>query len=162
MVPAMHQIEGPVQSCPECFAQMPAGASFCPACGRSQVIAEAHGKVGGLPESLAGALAYFSFLPAIVFLLVQPYRKNVFVRFHALQCLLFTVATILIALLLWLASLALFAIPVLGPLLVVLVTAVAALAAIFAWLVLVIKAFQGTTYKLPLLGEFAEQYAGRI
>jgi uncharacterized membrane protein len=72
------------------------------------------------------------------------------------------VATILIAFLLWLASLALFAVPVLGPLLVVLVAAVAALAAIFAWLVLVIKAFQGATYKLPLLGEFAEQYAGRI
>jgi uncharacterized membrane protein len=163
MVPAMHEIEGPVQSCPECFAQMPVGASFCPACGRSMhVIAKAQGKVGGLPENLAGALAYFTFLPAIAFLLLQPYRKNLFVRFHGLQCLLFTVATILIALLLWLASLALFAVPVLGPLLVVLVAAVAALAAIFAWLVLVIKAFQGATYKLPLLGEFAEHYAGRI
>jgi uncharacterized membrane protein len=127
-----------------------------------QVIAKAHGKVGGLPENLAGALAYFTFLPAIVFLLLQPYRKNRFVRFHALQCLLFTVATILIALLLWLASLALFAVPVLGPLLVVLVAAVATLAAIFAWLVLVIKAFQGATYKLALVGEFAEQYADRI
>jgi uncharacterized membrane protein len=127
-----------------------------------QVIAEAHSKVGGLPERLAGALAYFTFLPAVAFLLLQPYRKNLFVRFHALQCLLFTAATILIALLLWLASLALFAIPVLGPLLVVLVAAVAALAAIFGWLVLVIKAFQGATYRLPLLGEFAEQCAGRI
>jgi uncharacterized membrane protein len=127
-----------------------------------QVIAKAHGKVGGLPENLAGALAYFTFLPAIVFLLLQPYRKNRFVRFHALQCLLFTGATILIALLLWLASLALFAVPVLGPLLVVLVAAVATLAATFAWLVLVIKAFQGATYKLALVGEFAEQYADRI
>jgi uncharacterized membrane protein len=56
----------------------------------------------------------------------------------------------------------LFALPVVGPLLVVLVVVVAALAAMFAWLVLLIKAFQGASYKLPLLGEFAQRYARRI
>ena len=140
---------------------MPVGASFCPACGRSmQVIAKAHGKWGGPAESLARALAYLSFLPAIAFLLLQPYRKNLSCAIYALQCLLSWRggATILIALLLWLASLALFAVPVLGPLLVV--------PRCCSWTTgpsrqhgeLVFSdqsLFQGATYKLPLLGEFA-------
>jgi uncharacterized membrane protein len=108
---------------------------------------------------MAGTLAYFTFLPAIVFLLVEPYRRSVFTRFHSLQSLFLSAAAILLALVLKLAGLALFAIPVLGPLLVVLVDVVAALAALFVWLVAVVKAFQGETFNIPFLGELAEQYA---
>jgi len=56
----------------------------------------------------------------------------------------------------------LFIIPVLGPLLVLLVSTVVALAVVVIWLVLVVKAFQGEMFKLPLLGDFAEQYAGSL
>jgi uncharacterized membrane protein len=163
MVPAMDQTQAPVQSCPDCAAQMPAEAKFCPGCGRSmQVVGPATGKVGALSENVAGALAYFTILPAIFFLFVEPYRRDLFVRFHALQSFLFTAATVLLALVLRLASYALFVIPVLGPLLVVLVDVVAALAAIFLWLVLVVKTFQGQTFKVPVLGDFAEHYAGEL
>ena len=37
----------------------------------------------GLSDSAAGALAYFTFIPAIIFLIVEPYSRNPFVRFHA-------------------------------------------------------------------------------
>jgi uncharacterized membrane protein len=50
-------------------------------------------------------------------------------------------------------------IPVLGPLLMVLVSIVVALAAAVIWLVLVVKAFQGFMFRLPVLGEFAVHYA---
>ena len=53
-------------------------------------------------------------------------------------------------------------IPVLGPLLVVVIDAVAALAAILLWCVLVAKAWRGETFKIPLLGDFAERYAGEF
>ena len=97
-VPAMDQTQAPVQSCPDCAAQMPAGVRFCPGCGRSmQIIARAQGKVGVLSENVAGALAYFTILPAILFLFLEPYRKNLFVRFHALQCFLYTAAIVLLA-----------------------------------------------------------------
>lgn len=119
----------------------------------------AQGKVGPLPEPIAGALAYFSFIPAIAFLVVEPYRKNRFVRFHSFQCLLLWGAAILGAIALKLAGLLLFIIPVFGPLLVVLVWTVVGFGAVVIWLVLVVKAFQGMMFRLPLLGDFAAQRA---
>jgi len=153
----------PLTSCPHCAAQMPETAGFCPGCGRStQAATRVHGTVGVLPETLAGALAYLTFIPAIVFLILDPYKKNRFVRFHSVQCLLLCGAAIVFAIALKLASVVLFIIPVLGPLLVLLVSTVVALAVVVIWLVLVVKAFQGEMFKLPLLGDFAEQYAGSL
>src|SRR5215469_7644976 len=89
MLPRVDETGKGLKSCSACSAQMPDTAAFCPECGRSMPSTErALGKVGALPENIAGALAYFTFVPAIVFLLVDPYRKNRFVRFHAVQCLL--------------------------------------------------------------------------
>src|SRR5271169_1620340 len=83
-------------SCPQCASSMPDTAAYCPGCGRAMSLGErAQGTVGALPETVAGAIAYF-FLPAIVFLLVEPYSKNRFVRFHSFQCLgLFLVGVVL-------------------------------------------------------------------
>ncbi|HLW85726.1 MAG TPA: hypothetical protein VKR60_10975 [Candidatus Sulfotelmatobacter sp.] len=139
---------------------MPDTAAFCPGCGRSvQAAPRAHGEVGILPENVAGALSYFTFIPATFFLAVSSYNRNRFVRFHSLQCLLFTLACLLIGIAIKLASLILFFVPVLGPLLVSLISIVAILAAIVLWLVLVVKAFQGEMFMLPVLGNFAEQQA---
>ncbi len=122
----------------------------------------AGGTVGVLPENVGGALAYFTFIPAIVFLVLDPYKKNRFLRFHSLQCLLLWGAAILIGTALKLASVVLFIVPVLGPLLVLVVAVVVVLAIMVIWLVLVVKAFQGEMFQLPMLGEFAAQYAGSI
>ena len=121
--------------------------------------ASAQGKVGPLSVNLAGALAYFSFVPALVFLFVDPYRKNRLVRFHSVQCLLLCAALIVLAAVLRLAGLVVFLIPLLGPLVVTVVGVVVALAAVFLWFVLVVKAFQGEMFKLPVLGDFAEQHS---
>ncbi len=148
----------PLISCPHCAAQMPNTAGFCPGCGRPrQTETRAHGTVGILPENIAGVLAYVTFIPAIVFLLVEPYKENRFVRFHSVQSLLLCGTEILAAIALKLASIVLFIIPVLGPLLVLLVSMVVGLAAVVIWLVLVVKAFQGEMFKLPWLGDFAAQ-----
>ncbi|HET9305210.1 MAG TPA: hypothetical protein VFO46_04215 [Candidatus Sulfotelmatobacter sp.] len=122
----------------------------------------AQGKVGALSESVAGGLAYFTFLPALVFLLLEPYKKSGFIRFHSMQCLLATVALILVGVVLKLAGLLLFIVPVLGPLLVLIVDVTAGLAAVFVWLVLVVKALQGETFKLAWLGDLAERYSGGV
>lgn len=117
------------------------------------------GKVGGLSENVAGAIAYFTFLPALVLLLLDPYKKSGFVRFHSVQCLLLTGALILLGLLLKLLGMLLFIVPVLGPLLVLLVDVTAGLAAVFVWLVLVVKALQGENFKLAWIGDLAERYS---
>jgi uncharacterized membrane protein len=152
----------PLISCPHCAAQMPATAAFCPGCGRSTAegplaTTRSLGKVGILTENIAGAIAYLTFIPAIMFLVIEPYKKNRFVRFHSIQCLLLCAAGILLAIALKLASVVLFIIPLLGPLLVVLVSTVVALGIFVIWLVLVVKAFQGEMFQLPVLGEFAAQ-----
>lgn len=164
MVPTMEeQSQASVQFCPDCATQMPVGVRFCPGCGRStQVVERARERVGTLKQNVAAGLAYFTFLPALFFLFVDPYRKDFFVRFHALQSILFTLAAILIGLVLWLAGMALFAIPVLGPLLVVVIDAVTVLAIFFFWVVLVVKAFQGESFKVPGVGQLVEHYAGRF
>lgn len=162
MVPTMDSTVTQL-SCPDCAAQMPETAGFCPGCGRAMhARARAQGKVGTLSEPIAGALAYVTFIPAIVFLILDPYNRNRFVRFHSFQCLLLWGAGILLAILLKLAGLLLFFIPVLGPLLVVLVSTVVGLGAVVIWLVLVVKAFQGEMFQLPLLGVLAARQADQF
>jgi uncharacterized membrane protein len=147
-------------ACPDCAARMPEAAAFCPGCGRSmQIMTRAQGKVGLLTENIGGALAYFTFIPAIVFLFFDPYKKNRFVRFHSIQSLLLSATAVLIAFALKLGGLLLFVIPVVGPLVLVLISMFVGLAGLVTWVVLVVKAFQGEMFKLPGLGDFSEQYA---
>jgi uncharacterized membrane protein len=139
---------------------MPETAAFCPGCGRlMQTAARVHGRVGVFPENIAGALAYFTFIPAIVFLFLAPYNTNRFVRFHSLQCLFLWTALVLTAIALKIVSLILLFIPVLGHLLIVLLSMVLGLGALMIWLILIVKALQGEAFKLPVLGDFAEQMA---
>ena len=142
---------------------MPETAAFCPGCGRRMFNkVRAHGWVGRIPENIAGAAAYLTFLPAIAFLLVDPYRRNTFVRFHSLQCLFLWVAAIVLAVVVRLAGLVLFIVPVLGPLLVTLVDVIVSLAAFLTWFVLLVKALQGEMFRLPWLGNLAEKYLDRV
>jgi uncharacterized membrane protein len=147
-------------SCSDCAAQMPATAAFCPSCGRSMLaVQRAQGKVGIFSECFAGALAYLTFIPAIIFLLRPPYNQNPFVRFHSVQCLLFWLASLCIAAVLRLAAVFVILIPVIGPLLITLISFVFALALVVIWAVLVAKAFQGEIFELPVLGALADRYA---
>ena len=164
-------------SCPDCAVHMPETAAFCPGCGRPMaaenmlaagVIADtsaptvAKGRVGFFPEPIAGALAYFSFVPAIIFLVLDPYNKSRFVRFHSIQCLLLWVAALATAAALKLGGLVLIMIPSAGPLFVWLSFVVVGLAAFVIWLVLIVKALQGEIFKLPVLGDFSERHAGSL
>jgi uncharacterized membrane protein len=156
----MPELTSPALSCPECAAEMPASAAFCPGCGRAmQVVPKVQGKVGLLPRTIAGALAYFTFIPAIVFLTLDPYRRDRFVRFHSIQCLLLWLTGLVIGLAIRLLALVLFMIPVVGVLLVSIISVLAGLAAFFVWLVVMVKTLQGQAFKLGILGELAEHYA---
>lgn len=157
----MEQTAVGLKSCLVCAAQMPDSAAFCPGCGRSmQIELSAKQKPGALRENFLGALAYVSFVPALVFLLLDPYRKNPFVRFHSIQCLLFWLVCVVLAVVVRLLVLVLLFIPIVGPLLAVLVVVVVALAAVLTWIVLLVKAFQGERLALPVIGDLAEQYSG--
>jgi uncharacterized membrane protein len=108
-------------------------------------------------DNLLAALAYVTFIPAVVFVLVDPLKRNRFVRFHSFQSIFLTVATIVIAIVLRILYPVLTLIPVIGYLLAWLVLALALLGLVILWLVLVVKALQGATFKLPLIGSLAEK-----
>ncbi len=150
--------EAGLKSCSQCAFQMPQTAVFCPGCGQKMIVrSKTQGRVGHLPENVAGALAYCSFVPAIIFLLLDPYRKSHFVRFHAVQCLMLWVAGMVLSLTLRLLGMLVFLIPVLGPLLVVVVDVAFVLAVILLWFVVVIKALQGEIFMLPWIGTIAKR-----
>ena len=156
----MEQLVASEKSCPECASQMPDTAAFCPGCGRSMnAPALAEGRVGIFSVRIAGALAYLSFIPAVVFLLKEPYRSNGFLRFHSVQCLLLWLACIALGSVLRLLGLVMFWIPVIGPLLLMVMVTISCLGAFLLWIVLVVKAAQGETFKLPFIGDFAQQHA---
>ncbi len=138
---------------------MPDDAAYCPGCGRAMKSRErATGTIGALPEIIAGALAYF-LIPAIIFLLVEPYNRNRFVRFHSYQSIAVCVAGTIVGALVRIAAFILFFIPLLGHLVVWLISMVISLAWVILWIVLVVKALQGEMFRLPLLGDFAEKQA---
>jgi uncharacterized membrane protein len=110
---------------------------------------------GGLDDNVAGALAYVTIIPAIVFLVLEPFNRKRFVRFHAFQCLFFAVAWIA----LWIVLAFIGHIPFLGWA-TVLVWPLISLAGFVVWLILVLKAYQGQMFKLPVIGDMAEKQAG--
>ena len=143
--------------CPTCGTQIADGAP-CPHCaaGTVPVPSAATPAGAGLTDNLAGALAYVTIIPAIVFLVIEPFNRKRFVRFHSFQSIFFFVAWMAIDICLAIIS----HIPFLG------------WATLFLWplvslvlfvilLVMALKAYQGQMFKLPVIGDIAEQQAGK-
>jgi len=121
------------------------------------VSTSAPGISGRSKDNLTAALAYVTFIPALVFVLVAPFKRNRFVRFHSFQSIFLAVVTIVAAIVVRILYSILALIPVLGYLLAWLASAVALLGWAILWLVLLIKALQGETFRLPFIGSLAEK-----
>jgi uncharacterized membrane protein len=94
-------------------------------------------------------------IPAIVFLVVEPYNKSRFVRFHSFQSIFFCVAVFAIQIALSIATVVPFLVFLTAPL-----HALVALGAFILWIILLLKANQGQMFKLPVIGDLAMQQAG--
>ena len=111
----------------------------------------------GLSDTAAGALAYFTFIPALIFLLVEPYNRSPNVRFHAWQSIFLTIAAFVINLVLGIGlGVTLFLMPYF---LQITMWRLIELAWLVVWLLCVINAFNGKRFKLPLIGNLAEKQA---
>ena len=103
----------------------------------------------GLEENVAGLLCYvLGWVSGLVFVLLE--QENKFVRFHAMQSIYvfgtITVASIIIG---W--------IPIIGNVIAGLIW----LLGFVLWIVLMIKAYQGTEFKVKWAGDFAERRVSR-
>jgi len=142
--------------CNMCGAQIAEGATVCAACGRRGSVAVAQTKTtSGLADNVAGMLAYVTIIPAIIFLVLEPYNRNRLVRFHAWQCVFFNVAWWI----LWFGLRIVAHLPLLG-FFTVLMWPLVGLGGLIVWIILLIKANQGQMYKLPVIGDLAEKQAG--
>jgi uncharacterized membrane protein len=103
----------------------------------------------GLSDNAAGALAYVTIIPAIIFLIVEPYNKNSYIRFHSFQSIFVGVAVFAIDIVLGM-------IPVIGWIIIPFFL----LAFLVVWIILVMKALKGERFKLPVIGDLAEKQAG--
>ena len=111
----------------------------------------------GPNDNLIAATAYITFIPAIFFVLIETFKRNRFIRFHSLQSIFLAVATILAAIAMRILYSLLALIPVLGYLLAWLTSAVLLLGWVILWLLLLVKALQGETFRLPWIGSLAEK-----
>ena len=102
----------------------------------------------GLEANVAGLLCYvLGWVSGLVFILIE--KDNKFVRFHAMQSIIvFGILHAAMHVLSW--------IPIIGGALLGLI----GLLSFILWIVLMVKAVQGTTYKLPWAGNLAEKWTG--
>lgn len=142
--------------CNMCGAQIADGATTCAACaGRAPAATSpVAANAGGMTDNVAGLLAYFTFIPALIFLVMEPYNRSRFVRFHAWQSLLFNGVWCA----LWIALRIIVHIPFFGWL-TLLIWPLILLVGFGVWVILVMKANQGQLFKLPVIGDIAEKQA---
>ena len=162
--------------CTNCGTQNADAATFCTNCGKPIAQPTTASTAGGatfasgstaapvppptaapgaIPnENVMGGIAYLTPIPAVLFLVMEPYNRNKFVRFHAWQ----EIWLFIVRCFFWLA---LFWIPGLG-LMMIGVRAIVGLLFFIAWLIAIINAFQGKMFKLPVLGDLAEQQANKM
>jgi uncharacterized membrane protein len=115
----------------------------------------------GLTPNAAAAIAYITVIPAILFLIIEPYNKIPLVRFHSFQSI--GLAVVWFALWVVLAILSMFIAIVPGLRLILFMFPLLQMLIGFGffvlWLVTILKASKGEWFKLPIIGDFAMKQA---
>lgn len=99
----------------------------------------------GLNQNVAGLLCYLiGWVTGLIFFLIE--KENKFVRFHAMQSMItFGGLTVLFMVIGYVPFIGWMLLPFLGLLQLVL------------WILLMVKAYQGEQFKLPVIGDLAEK-----
>ena len=149
--------------CSKCGTLVPGAVAFCQKCGQAQPASAAAAQHSGLSQNTAALLSYvLGWLTGIIFFLID---KRPYVRFHAAQSIITFGGIHILRIVLgmvfgvgwWFGGhhtvgRVAFAIPFLG---------LIGLASLVLWIVLMVKAYQGQKFKLPIVGDLAEDLAGR-
>jgi uncharacterized membrane protein len=107
------------------------------------------GSGSGMDANVASGLAYvLTILTGVIFLVID---RRPEVRFHAMQAIIFGIVWAVVGILRQVLTF--------FPLNIVLW--LAWLAGLVLWVVLMVQGFQGNHFKLPYIGDLAEQQAGR-
>jgi len=122
----------------------------------------------GLDENIAALLSYvFGWVSGLIFFLIE--KDSRLVRFHAMQSILLNVLFGVLGFVLWIVIFILLLImhqisDALGAIVSILATliwVVFLIGIVIAWVMCLIKAFQGAYFKLPIIGNFAEKFSAK-
>jgi uncharacterized membrane protein len=160
--------------CAKCGSVVSDGVSFCSVCG-SPISSVGNPVVlppppappmgvanAPMTSNVAGALAYLAGLvTGIIFLVLEPYKRDPFVRFHAFQSIFFNVALIIFGIV-WgnIIAAMIFSIGFLFGIFSLIGTLVY-LAFFILWLFLMYKAYNNETFKIPIIGDIAAKQAAK-
>jgi uncharacterized membrane protein len=99
----------------------------------------------GMNQNVAGLLCYLAgWITGLIFFLIE--KENRFVRFHAMQSIItFGSLTVIFMILGFIPFVGWMLMPILAILQLIL------------WIVLMVKAYQGQLFKLPMIGDMAEK-----
>jgi uncharacterized membrane protein len=148
--------------CTKCGNMVADNVAFCPSCGTPQgtgvtiTMAPAAGTQSGLSENVAGLLCYLlGWVTGLIFYFID---KRPFVRFHAAQSIVVFGGLMVIRIVLSMMFVAggaaglsvgfglLWLVSILG---------------LVLWILLMIKAYQGEKFRIPLAADLAEQMFGK-
>jgi uncharacterized membrane protein len=158
--------------CPSCGA--PVEGKFCAKCGASVEGAprDANPAAGptppplgtavtGMEDNVVGALCYLlGFITGVLFLVLEPYSKRPFVRFHAFQSILFCAGWIALSIALSIAFGVMGAVLHFMWLILLPLRGLIGLVGFLIWLFCMYKAYNREWYQLPLVGPIAAKQAG--
>jgi uncharacterized membrane protein len=103
----------------------------------------------GMQENVAGLLCYVLWwVTGVIFLIIE--KDNKFIRFHAFQSI-FTFGAITII------QIILAFIPIVGWILGIIIW----ILSVLLWIYCMMKAYQGSRFKLPIVGDIAENQVNR-
>ena len=169
--------------CANCGAVLADGAAFCAGCGKPVEKGNAAAKAGttpgaisaspapaapaataaasGLTPNVAGALAYIlGFITGIIFLVLEPYKNDRFVRFHAMQSIFYNIACIVLLIAWGIIFGTIFSITGSFSLVLAPVWILLRLAMFVYWLYLMYQAYNNREYRIPFIGDLAAKQIG--
>jgi uncharacterized membrane protein len=140
----------PTGVCAKCGTKNAEGTKYCQNCGSMLDVQATRvaGSTTSLEPNVAGLLSYLGiWITGLIFILIE--KENKFVRFHAMQSIVtFGVITVLWVVLQVLASI-FWPFYFLGfPFWIL---------SVVLWIILMVKAYQGERFKLPIAGDIAEK-----
>ncbi|HLX57788.1 MAG TPA: DUF4870 domain-containing protein, partial [Ktedonobacteraceae bacterium] len=107
----------------------------------------------GMDANILAFLAYlFPVIGALIIFFME--KQNRFVRFHAMQALLCSAAVVVLEIVLGVLG----SLPLLW-FFACIINPFVGLALVVCWIILMINAFQGKYFKVPIVGDYAERYS---
>jgi uncharacterized membrane protein len=122
----------------------------------------------GLDANIAALLSYvFGWVSGLVFFLIE--KDSKLVRFHAMQSILLNIFVAVVAFILWIVTFIFILLAhqladIMGTLvglLATLIWVVFSVGLLIAWVLCLVRAYQGQFFKLPVIGNMAEKIANK-